>query len=287
MTSWDRITARAGWLLLVGFTALSSYLNARAAMLAGAADTEQIVFHAAIPAVLIVAAVFAELVALSGVHRIAKAVTVTVLVGVFTVTLIASYIAILAVVQVWNPHAPAWVNAALAAVPDAAMVMAGTTVLSLRMKRHGLAPATPRTRAPSRWRRLADAAAARAEAALAVPEKVQVNAVADPVTEPAAEAAETATETSAEPGEEVRRPSPKRSAEPVVDPALQPFMEAGRRLEEARLVRGKSAADYAEILRADAEGWSPTKIKKELGFSHETTAKVVSAAGERPVLAAV
>lgn len=287
MTSWDKLTARAGWAMLLIFTALSSYLNARHAQLAGGATTEQIIFHAAVPTVLLVAAVFAELVALSSVHRAAKLITVTVLVGIFTVTLIASYIAILAVVTVWNPHAPAWVNAALAAVPDAAMVMAGTTVLSLRMKRHGLTPATPRTRAQGRWRRLADAAASRAEAALAVPEKPQVNAAADPAAEPVAEAAETPAEPVAEPAAEVRRPSPKQSAEPPADPTLQPFMEAGQRLAEARLVRGKTAVDYAEILKAVDQGWSPTKIKRELGFSHETTQKVREAAGERPALAAV
>ena len=107
---------------------------------AGPASTELVIFHAAIPAVLLVAGLYAELVALSGVHRAAKWITVTVLSAIFAVTLIASYIAVLAVVTAWNPHAPTWVNAALAAVPDAAMVMAGTVILSLRMRRHGLAP---------------------------------------------------------------------------------------------------------------------------------------------------
>ena len=169
MTSWDRLTARAGWTMLVLFTALSSYLNARRVVLDDGATAELVAFHAAIPAVLLIVALFAELVALSGVHRVAKIVSVTVMVAIFATTLIASYLAVLAVVARWNPHAPAWVNQSLAAVPDAAMVMAGTVVLSLRVRRHGLAPAASRTPAPSRWRRVADAAAARAEAALAVP----------------------------------------------------------------------------------------------------------------------
>lgn len=169
MTAWDRITARAGWLMLMTFTALSSYLNARRVVLDDGATAELVVFHASIPVVLLVVGVFAELVALSGVHRVAKIVSVTVLVAIFATTLIASYIAVLAVVMRWNPHAPGWVNQALAAVPDGAMVMAGTVVLSLRVRQHGLAPAASRTPAPSRWRRVADAAAARAEAALAVP----------------------------------------------------------------------------------------------------------------------
>lgn len=170
MTRWDTITARAGWAMLLVFVALSSYLNARAAQLGGAATTEAIAFHAAIPVVLLLAGLFAETVALApAVHRQARWTAVTALVGIFTVTLIASYIAVLAVITRWNPHAPGWVNAGLAAVPDAAMVMAGTVVLSLRVRRHGVAAAPSRTQAPSRWQRLGDAMVTRAEAALVVP----------------------------------------------------------------------------------------------------------------------
>lgn len=272
MTAWDRITGRAGWALLVLFTALSAYLNARAALLEGPAGAGLIAFHAGIPAVLLVAGLFAELVALSGVHRAAKWVTVTVLTSIFAVTMIASYIAVLAVVQRWNPHAPTWVNQALAAVPDAAMLMAGTVVLSLRMRRHGLAPATPQPRPRSPWRPVADAAAARAEAALTAPGEGSATpsvGVTEGVREP------------------VRRPSPKRAAKPVADPSLEPFMDRARELENQRLVRGKTAADYAKLLHAIDAGWSPTRIKKALGASHGTTAKVAAAAGEGVELTAV
>ncbi|MCB0928990.1 MAG: hypothetical protein KDB70_13990 [Mycobacterium sp.] len=289
MSNLDKLTARAGWLLLMLFTMLSSYLNARAVQLAGPASTELVIFHAAIPAVLLVAGLYAELVALSGVHRAAKWITVTVLSAIFAVTLIASYIAVLAVVTAWNPHAPTWVNAALAAVPDAAMVMAGTVILSLRMRRHGLAPVASPTSAPKRWSRLADAATDRVAAALSGPATVSAKVSRTPE----AEVVEAVTEPVNEPSPTPRRTSPasspKRSSKPVEDSVLAPFMDRARELAEARVIRGKTTVDYARILRAADEGWSPTRIRRELGVSHTTTAKVLEAAGEQrtPTLAAV
>lgn len=276
-------------MLLMLFTMLSSYLNARAVQLAGPASTELVIFHAAIPAVLLVAGLYAELVALSGVHRAAKWITVTVLSAIFAVTLIASYIAVLAVVTAWNPHAPTWVNAALAAVPDAAMVMAGTVILSLRMRRHGLAPVASPTSAPKRWSRLADAATDRVAAALSGPATVSAKVSRTPE----AEVVEAVTEPVNEPSPTPRRTSPasspKRSSKPVEDSVLAPFMDRARELAEARVIRGKTTVDYARILRAADEGWSPTRIRRELGVSHTTTAKVLEAAGEQrtPTLAAV
>ena len=289
MSNLDKLTARAGWLLLMLFTMLSSYLNARAVQLAGPTSTELVIFHAAIPAVLLVAGLYAELVALSGVHRAAKWITVTVLSAIFAVTLIASYIAVLAVVTAWNPHAPTWVNAALAAVPDAAMVMAGTVILSLRMRRHGLAPVASPTSAPKRWSRLADAATDRVAAALSGPATVSAKVSRTPE----AEVVEAVTEPVNEPSPTPRRTSPasspKRSSKPVEDSVLAPFMDRARELAEARVIRGKTTVDYARILRAADEGWSPTRIRRELGVSHTTTAKVLEAAGEQrtPTLAAV
>ena len=312
MTHWDRLTARAGWLMLMTFTALSSYLNARRVVLDDGATAELVVFHASIPVVLLIVALFAELVALSCVHRAAKVITVTVLIAIFVTTLIASYIAVLAVVARWNPHAPLWVNQALAAVPDLVVVMAGTVVLSLRVRRHGLAAEASRTPAPSRWRRVADAAAARAEAALAVPEKPQLAGLvegsveargwaADTVADPLAEVGGVSVDPSADLSTEARGESPEpvvdpsadppaegsqTSADPSADPGLAPFMEQARRLEAEGLVRGKTAEDYARILAADARGWSPTRIKSEFGVSHTTTRKVLEAAGQ-PALTVV
>ena len=289
MSNWDRITGRAGWATLIAFTALSSYLNARRAMFGDGATTEQVVFHASIPAVLIVAGMLAELVALSSMHRPAKWVIVTGLFTVFGIVAVASYIAILGVVKEWNAHSPLWVNRGLAAVPDIAMIMAGTCVLSLRMRRHGLAPVASPTSAPKRWSRLADAATDRVTAALSGP--ATVSSEVSPI--PEAEVVEAVTEPVSVPSPKPRpvapKPSPKRSSKPVEDPALAPFMESAERLVRERVIRGKTAADYAAILRAADEGWSPTRIRRELGVSHDTTKKVLEAAGEQrtPTLTAV
>lgn len=177
-------------------------------------------------------------------------------------------------------------------------------------------PAAPsRTRTPSRWRRLADAATARAESAMSIPQ-VEPSAehrggssgtVEAPSTEPVADATGEAgrgvrnpsAEGVAEVRESARGRSAKTSGKPrgvsakgsvkhVADPALEPFMEQAQRLAEAGTVRGKAAADYARILWAVGEGWSPTRIKNKLGYAQGTTAKVIEAAGGgRPALTAV
>ena len=300
MTAWDRATARAAWAVLLTFTALSSYLNARAAAFDPAAATEQLMIHAAIQPVMLTAAAFTEMAALSTMHRAAKAVVVTVMGSVFGITLAASYAAVLNVTRAWNPHAPGWVNMALAAVPDLVMVMAGVTVLSLRMRRHGLAAAPSATPRRSRMRRLADAATARAEAVLAAPVAVEPEAAAGTLAEPAVGASADPTTAAdaasagvvAEPSRPTPRSPRRPAAKPSVEPALEPFMETARRLAEANVVRGKTPIDYARILRAKADGWSPTRIKSQLNYSHETTAKVVAAAAAAdpepaPTLAAV
>ena len=296
MTAWDRATARAAWAVLLTFTALSSYLNARAAAFDPAAATEQLMFHAAIPPVMLTAAAFTEMAALSTMHRAAKAVVVTVMGSVFGITLAASYAAVLNVTRAWNPHAPGWVNMALAAVPDLVMVMAGVTVLSLRMRRHGLAAAPSATPRRSRMRRLADAATARAEAVLAAPVAVEPETAAGTLPDATADPTTAADAASAGVVAEPSRPTPRSprrpAAKPSVEPALEPFMETARRLAEANVVRGKTPIDYARILRAKADGWSPTRIKSQLNYSHETTAKVVAAAAAAdpepaPTLAAV
>jgi hypothetical protein len=289
MTRWDRTTATAAWLVLIAFTALSSLLNARAAAFEPGASTEQILFHAAVPPAMLVAALFAELVALSSVHRPARAVVTFALAAVFGIALAASYIAVLEVTAAWNPNAPGWINAGLAAVPDIVMVMAGVTVLDLRMRRHGIAAAESRAPRPSRLRRLADAATARVEASLTVPVPATApvpETAGGMFTDPAAEALESGDGRSAEPSADPLRASAGRSAEPSADPALEPFMASAIRLEEARLIRGKTAIDYATILRAVADGWSPTKVKSTYGYAHDTTRAVVEAAGE-PALSAV
>lgn len=187
-------------------------------------------------------------------------------------------------------------------------------VASLRVLATDAPPQHARIRRPSHLRRLADAVTARAEAAMAIPQNPQVGTVAEvhgaesgtvakPVTESVAdatgEAGGASAEGTAEVHEAVRGRSAKTSGKPrgvsakgsvkhVADPALEPFMEQAQRLAEAGTVRGKAATDYARILWAVGEGWSPTRIKNELRYSQETTRKVVEAAsGERPALTVV
>lgn len=294
MTRWDRMTAHSAWAVLLVFTALSSYLNARAAAFDPAATAEWLWFHAAVPPVMLVAALVAEMAALSSMHKPVRGAVVTVMVSVFAITLAASYVAVLTVTRTWNPHAPGWVNAALAAVPDLIMVMSGVTVLSLRMRQHGLSPSDSRTPQMSRFRRLADAATARAEAALTVPESAATHVpesgartLTDPFTDGSNSAGGASAELSADPRPPVGGPATRRSAVHSVDPALAPFMDSATRLEEAKLIRGKTAVDYATILRAVSDGWSPTRVKSTYGYSHKTTADVVAAAAAQPHLTAV
>ncbi|CAM3778678.1 hypothetical protein H7J08_00965 [Mycobacterium frederiksbergense] len=287
MSRWDQATARAGWGMLVGFTALSSYLNARAAQLQGGAAIEAVVFHAAVPCVLLVAGLFAELVALSGVHRAAKAVTVTVLVAVFTVTLIASYIAVLAVVVRWNPHAPGWVNAALAAVPDAAMVMAGTVVLSLRVRRHGVAAAPSPTRPPSRWSRLADGLTARVEAALTVPahrggESDTGAATSDDVRI----ASDVSLESAAVHRDVVSRRGDSHSAvhrDAPVRLAVVPRDADPRRIAERLVADGRTTAPIdvvVQVLELLADGVAQRLVAEQTGLSVGAVQRIVKAARE-------
>ena len=281
---WDRMTVRVAWVILLAFTALSSYLNARFAAFDAASTADQVRAHASIPIIMLAAAAFTEMAALSRLHRVAKALVVTVMGAVFAITLIASYVVVLTVARTWNPHAPVWVNAALAAVPDLVMVMAGVTILNLRMRRHGLASAESRTPQLSRLQRLADAATARAEAALAVPKSSATASLAD--------RGEVAADVSVDPLPATDGPfaeyaakgprSPRRiAAKPSADPAsLEQFMETANRLAEDGLVRGKTPIDYARILLAVSQGWSKTRIKNEFRYSHGTTQAVIDAAAE-------
>ncbi|MBN7457556.1 hypothetical protein [Mycobacteroides abscessus] len=295
MSTWDRITARAGWAVLIIFTALSSYLNARRVLIGDhTAATELIVFHAAIPAVLLIAGLFAELVSMSTVHRAAKAVTVTGLVLVFAVTLIASYLAILDVVTAWNPHAPQWVNRGLAGVPDVVMVMAGSVVLSLRVRRHGLAPAvkTPaKSSTRGRFQRLADAAAARAEAALAVPPSPQAAPAVEPprtltegLAEGVTEAPSPSTNTTSPSSAKAPAPSvdtPAKSAveatPATVDAELEPFMEAAQRMVTEGVIARKAPVEIARVIAAIDAGASDNAVKASGIASASTAAKVRAA----------
>lgn len=293
MSTWDKLTGRAGWAVLIVFTALSSYLNARRVVLDGAADTELIVFHAAIPAVLLVAGLFAELVSMSSVHRTAKAVTVTGLVAVFGITLVASYLAILGVVVAWNPHAPAWVNAGLAAVPDIVMVMSGSVILSLRVRRHGLAPTAKkpsRKASPGRWSRIGDNLMSRAERLTEVREP-QVTAVghaarADEPQPPAQVNRAPAAHTGQAPRTTAHRDAaqPARPATQDAEPVQRPTPTEDHRIAAQRLVDAKRATQpvevVAEVLAAADAGMSKREIETATGVPASTAARIVSRAKE-------
>lgn len=287
MTKWDIITGRFAWAMLVLFTALSAYLNARRAMF-DLAGIEAIVLHAAIPVVLLLAGLFAETVALApAVHRPAKWVVVTALVGIFTVTMIASYLAILAVITAWNPHAPGWVNAGLASVPDAVMLMAGTVVLSLRVRRHGVAAAPSRTRTPSRWQRLADGLTARAEAALAVPVHRDAGGDPDPATSDDARiASDVSLESAAVHRADVSRRGDTDAAahrDAPVRLAVVPRDADPRRIAEQLVADGRTTAPIEvveQVLELLAAGAAQRLVAERTGLSVGAVQRIVKAARE-------
>lgn len=182
-------------------------------------------------------------------------------------------------------------------IVDVAIAVASLRVLAANQP---VVPPSSQTRGPGRWQRLSDALVTRAEAALVVPQNVQLETVTEGSAEAGTEGSaevdggvhESVTEGSKAGSTKsvagVREPvrggvrggSAKGSVKPAVDPELEPFMEAAQRLAEAGTVRGKTVADYARILRAVDAGWSATKIKNELGVSHPATAKVVAAASD-------
>lgn len=134
-------------------------------------------------------------------------------------------------------------------------------------------------------RRAASAGSRTASAAPSVKRESADRSLADPFTDTLRETEGPSAKTPAEPIEA----SAKSSANHSVDPDLEPFMDSANHLEEAKLIRGKTAADYARILHAVSAGWSKTRIKSEYGYSHDTTQTVVDAASEptQPRLTAV
>ncbi|WP_158002077.1 hypothetical protein [Mycobacterium avium] len=265
---WDRPTAVAAWAVLITFTTITCLVNARYATMTGS----HVMFHAAIPVAVLVSAVFAEMAALSSAHRWVKAVCVAVLVGIFGTVLVASYLGVLHVFLEWNPNpspAAERVYHVVAAIPDALMVVSGTVLMSLRMK-HPSRSAKPATE--SRWRRLADAATARAEAALAVPASVEVNAVEEArggVAEPAVETPPPAVEPPAKP--------PVETKPAAVEPELEPFMEAAAHIVEEGIVTRKTAEEIAAVIAAVDRGMTDNAVKAS-GIASASTATKVRAA---------
>ncbi|GAB5896991.1 hypothetical protein OKHIL_27980 [Mycolicibacterium mageritense] len=300
---WDTPTGLFAWLMLAAFTALSSVMNVEYARL----TESDVLFHGAIPVVVLVVGFFAELTFLSSSHTWAKRAVLAALLGCFAVVLVASYLGVRYTVNDRNPHAPEWVNNGLAAIPDVVMLAAATVLLSLRARRKGTISETAK---PSRWAKIGGNLMTRAEQltepktsvepsaeGLRTPLETPVSAVVEPLTDPFAEALETPTTPSVEPSAEEfveplktpAKPAPSTepaAEEPLTDELLA-VMDEAREMEVADLVRGKNAIDYARIIAALDDGWSPTRIKKEHGYSHTTTDKVAAFRAEHRALTPV
>ncbi|CPW94954.1 hypothetical protein [Mycobacteroides abscessus] len=304
---WDTPTGLFAWLMLAAFTALSSVMNVEYARL----TESDVLFHGAIPVVVLVVGFFAELTFLSSSHNWAKRAVLAALLGCFAVVLVASYLGVRYTVNDRNPHAPEWVNNGLAAIPDVVMLAAATVLLSLRARRKSGDSGTKKT---SRWGRIKDNMGQRVEQLtepkasvepsadpLRSPLETPVSAVMEPLTDPFAEALETPPPTSVEPSAEgfmepLKTPAkvsakPAPSTEPAAEEPLTEellaAMDEAREMETADLVRRKTAIDYARIIAALDNGWSPTRIKNMHGYSHGTTEKVADFRAERRELEAV
>lgn len=154
---------------------------------------------------------------------------------------------------------------------------------------------------PSRWAKIGGNLMTRAEQWTEPKPSVEVSAnpsaevletpvsrVTEPLTDPSVEPSltppptfvEPSAEQFAEPLETPAKASAKpsqRAPETVEEPLTEEqraAMDEATEMETADLVRGKTIIDYARIIAALDNGWRPTRIKKEYGYSHGTTAKV-------------
>lgn len=188
-----------------------------------------------------------------------------------------SYTTIAYFIQRRHDDLPAWTAWVMPGLLDLFVAVSAYVVYVL--SRHS-AQAPQTSAAPStssRWRRLADAATARAEAALATPTSLQ----AEPLVEVRGGSAESAVDvpvgsvaSSAEPTVETPRTRVKPAAKPSVDAALEPFMEAAERMVAEGVVARKSAAELARVVAAIEDGKSDNAIKSAGIASASTAAKV-------------
>lgn len=184
---------------------------------------------------------------------------------------------------------PKWTGWVMPALLDIFVVVSAYVVYVL--SKHSIQ--TPQTStAPSTsspWRRLVDAATARAEAALIIPASLQ----AEPFVEVRGGTAEPVADAPMEPAKpstmlavEVRKPAPK----PSVDASLEPFMETAQRLVDGGVVARKSAVELARVIRGIEQGMTDNAIKSAGIASASTAAKVrmaCSLEAQHPSLAVV
>lgn len=188
---------------------------------------------------------------------------------------------------------PRWAGWTLPAMFDT-FVAVSAYVLHVLLK-HGAQLDVGKTRAVafSRWRRLADAATARAEAVLATPASSQVQALAEARGGSAELVMETPTEAvkpATTPAVETPRTRTKPSAKPSVDASLEPFMETAQRLVDGGVVARKSAVELARVIRGIEQGMTDNAIKSAGIASASTAAKVrmaCSLEAQHPSLAVV
>lgn len=190
---------------------------------------------------------------------------------------------------------PEWTGWVIPALLDI-FVIVSAYVLYVLSKHAETAVEVPKS---SRWRRLADAATNRMEAALTVPVEPQVETFvearggfAEPPVDSSTKAAEPATEASMEPPEpfveEPTKPSvkptvevKKTSTKPSTNSELEPFMDAAKRMVAKGVVARKSAVELAQVIAAIDNGMTDNAIKSA-GIASASTAAKVRVAWQQP-----
>lgn len=285
----DALASTTAWIVLVVFTTATAVLNVWAAII----GKQNVWLHGLVPLIVLAAALFVEMVALSTAGRWTK-VSVIALTGfVFATVLGLSYVGVLRVLEAeYRPaegSAEQYLVYGGAAVPDALMIAASLALVGLRVGavRRGDVVEDTDTKVPSRWKRIADAATDRVEAKLAVPETPQLERVVEArggSAEVSVEAGGASAKSSVEPAVEVSPPSvepaAKMSVEPVqpaMKPELEPFMEAASWMVETSVVARKTAEEIAEVIAA-VEGGMTDNAVKAAGIASASTATKVRAA---------
>lgn len=188
-----------------------------------------------------------------------------------------SYTTIAYFIQRRHDDLPTWTTWVMPGLLDLFVAVSAYVVYvlskhSIQAPQTSTAPSTS-----SRWRRLADAATARAEAALATPTSLQAEPLMEVrggSTEPVADAPTEPAKPSAEPVVKTPRTRTKPAAKPSVDAALEPYMEAAERMVAESVVVRKSAAELARVIAAIDTGMTDNAIKSAGIASASTAAKV-------------
>ncbi|WP_074340991.1 hypothetical protein [Mycobacteroides abscessus] len=176
---------------------------------------------------------------------------------------------------------PKWTGWVMPALLDIFVVVSAYVLYVL--SKHSIQ--TPQTStAPStsnRWRRLADAATARAEAALATPTSLQAEPLVEvragstePVSDAPTEAVAPSAEPATTPAVETPRTRTKPAAKPSVDASLEPFIDTAQRLVDGGVVARKTAVELARVIRGIEQGMTDNAIKSAGIASASTASKV-------------